>query len=394
MILFVRNFIEKVQKHETFYDTIWLGYFIIELFGLSPVHLWGSNKTPTSKKIPYALMATLVIEIGVLYLNIHLDIDSTKTESFILRNGLRWIMIIGSILIIIITVKNAALTKKSAELLVAIHEFDITLKNAGHQIDLKTQCRWFIFMTLFSTVFFASFLVLSGVLMFFAMKITSFTGQHMFYFYALQYRFKAMNHYICELLPTESELVTKFRRFHLTKNRYVLTKRIQQLADIHHCLIQIVNRYNKNYGLQLFLTHIGTSNITILSWFSLYRLLLSPDMDSLFIWTTNFCWSSYYIVYQLFITILGSLVSLEGKRMGVLVHKALELVVDEYIREKLLLFSNQLYQRNPVITSGMIDFNATLIFSTIGAITTYAAILIQFDFTNMKTCMKLISEMT
>ncbi|KAL9697760.1 hypothetical protein quinque_001201 [Culex quinquefasciatus] len=101
------------------------------------------------------------------------------------------------------------------------------------------------------------------------------------------------------------------------------------------------------------LTHLGATLITILSWFSVYRAVVSADGDSIFVVSINVSWSLYYSVYQFMYTMMGAQVSFEAKQMGVVVHKAIEIVTDEDIRDV-----------------------------TIGFICTYLVVLIQFDLTS------------
>lgn len=139
-----------------------------------------------------------------------------------------------------------------------------------------------------------------------------------------------------------------------------MNERIAQIADLHYFLIQLTARYNGIFAVQLMLTHPGATLITILSWFSVYRAVVSADGDSIFVVSINVSWSLYYSVYQFMYTMMGAqvsfevnilvlhidlnhdLTSLQAKQMGVVVHKAIEIVTDEDIRDVVssLAFSN------------------------------------------------------
>uniref|UniRef100_A0AAG5D3Q8 Gustatory receptor n=1 Tax=Anopheles atroparvus TaxID=41427 RepID=A0AAG5D3Q8_ANOAO len=67
--------------------------------------------------------------------------------------------------------------------------------------------------------------------------------------------------------------------------------------------------------------------------------------------------------------------SVQGKRIGVLVHKAINCSSSSALN----LFSQQLLHRSPVITCGLFVYDWTLWYTMIGATATYLIILIQFD---------------
>ncbi|XP_065082641.1 gustatory receptor for bitter taste 66a-like [Ochlerotatus camptorhynchus] len=119
--------------------------------------------------------------------------------------------------------------------------------------------------------------------------------------------------------------------------------------------------------------------MAIFSCFTLYRVWVNPESDSVYIAIINFCWSSYYTAYLLFNLSLADMVQTEAKSIGISAHKTINLVDDDEICDKLLLLSNQIYQRTPVVSCKLFNFDASLIFSTLGTITTYLVILIQFD---------------
>ncbi|XP_062565784.1 putative gustatory receptor 28a [Armigeres subalbatus] len=119
--------------------------------------------------------------------------------------------------------------------------------------------------------------------------------------------------------------------------------------------------------------------MNIFSAFTLYRALVKPESESDRIAIINFCWSSYYIAYLVFNITLAGMITEEAKQIGISIHKAIDLLHDEILCDKLMLFSNQVYQRTPVVNCKLFNFDGSLIFSTLGAITTNLVILIQFD---------------
>uniref|UniRef100_A0A182JQN3 Gustatory receptor n=1 Tax=Anopheles christyi TaxID=43041 RepID=A0A182JQN3_9DIPT len=71
--------------------------------------------------------------------------------------------------------------------------------------------------------------------------------------------------------------------------------------------------------------------------------------------------------------------SVQGKRIGILVHKAINCSSSSTVINELNLFSQQLLHRSPVITCGLFVYDWTLWYTMIGATATYLIILIQFD---------------
>ncbi|XP_058448753.1 uncharacterized protein LOC131428723 [Malaya genurostris] len=343
---FVKIFLKNLRRHETFFDVLWIGHWISEKFGLSPLHYREPGKLPTHKRIPYAYFIAIAVQIGIFVLNLQ-------------------------------------------------------LKAMGHVINLKAQNRWLNTLVIFTVVYVwliimaAAYLIFQatdGVLFNFTIlfvsitipnaMITTLAGQHLVMQYAAQYRFKSLNRYFREILPTEMESVNQFRLYYISKNSLTLTVRVTGIANLFSDLMQFVDHYNRTYGIQLLLTHLGSSCISILSFFTLYRGLINPDKANIYVGIHNFLWSLYYSSYQMSTAILGEMVNSESRRIGKLLHKAVAFVTDDGVREKLILFSSQIYQRPVRVSCIWFTFDGALIFSTLGAVTTYLVILIQFDVTS------------
>ncbi|XP_069677283.1 putative gustatory receptor 28b [Periplaneta americana] len=70
----------------------------------------------------------------------------------------------------------------------------------------------------------------------------------------------------------------------------------------------------------------------------------------------------------------------QANRTAVLVHKLLSKTKDPEVREELQLFSLQLLHRKVQFTAcGFFPLDFTLLYSIVGAVTTYLVILIQFQ---------------
>ncbi|XP_055543419.1 uncharacterized protein LOC129728970 [Wyeomyia smithii] len=361
-------FLVKLRRHDTIFDILWIGHWFSNRFGLSPLVYRESGELPTFKRVPYSMIVAALLQMTIFVTNLKFDFAKIHSNSFIMSNGMRY-----------------------------------TLNLLGHEMDMKSQNRWFNMLVMFTSTLLIFVLVIAGFLTYHAIDesvlafiaaycsvsftnimITTISGQHYIVQYSIQYRFKELNRYLCELLPTEMEQSNNFRLFYVSKNRAFLLIRVVKIADLHHDLAKLIDEYNANFGLQLLMTHLGSTCVTIFSGFTLYRALVDMSSESIYISINNMCWSFYYAVYQILNTVLGEMVRSQSKQMGKLLHKAIALINDEEIRDQLLHFSNQISQRSSIISCKWFDFDNALIFSTMGAITTYLVILIQFDVTSQQ----------
>nr|NP_001345643.1 gustatory receptor 78 [Aedes aegypti] len=388
---------EQWRRHDTFFDVIWSGQWFTDRLGLSVMTYKENSRIPTVKKVPWGLIVTIVGQLVILYFNIQTNVIMNNSSSFIIRYGMRWVFSIGTFMLLLVTALNAVFRKRTFNLMKGFYDFDLKLKAIGYEIDFKEQNDWcnmviiisgslitlitiatcylviktspgiYVFSMSFMTICWTNYVVMIS------------TGQYVFYNYSFQFRFKTLNKYLCELLPTDVERNNQFRQRDIHKNRYILMDRIGEIAQLHSELVTQVGHYSENYAVQLLQSYFGLIVMTIFSAFTLYRALVRPDPDSDYIAIINFCWSSYYTAYLLFNITLAGMIQTQAKKIGISIHKAIDLLHDEEICDKLLLFSNQVYHRTPVVNCKLFNFDGSLIFSTLGAITTYLVILIQFD---------------
>uniref|UniRef100_A0A1S4KI46 Gustatory receptor n=1 Tax=Culex quinquefasciatus TaxID=7176 RepID=A0A1S4KI46_CULQU len=402
---FFKEFTKNVHKHDDLWDVLWVGQQFYQLLGLSPLRYRGQGKIPVPKRVPWGAIISSVVFLGFFVVHSVSDLATINSSSYILSNGFRWFQQLVSVFTSLVAAINAIYCKKIARLVFSLYDFDLKLSAIGYPMDQKSQNRWINSAALLIS----SFLVtLSALTAYLTIKISH--GSFLKFSWAecfngilssvpiqitSQVFLVISGHYVnpkisncntflftSQLFPTEPEHVNSFRLASISKNRSLLNERIAQIADLHYFLIQLTARYNGIFAVQLMLTHLGATLITILSWFSVYRAVVSADGDSIFVVSINVSWSLYYSVYQFMYTMMGAQVSFEAKQMGVVVHKAIEIVTDEDIRDVLLLFSAQIDQRCPEISCQLFVLNGTLILSTIGFICTYLVVLIQFDLTS------------
>ncbi|KAJ9599139.1 hypothetical protein L9F63_010407, partial [Diploptera punctata] len=117
-------------------------------------------------------------------------------------------------------------------------------------------------------------------------------------------------------------------------------------------------------------------------YFILIQIMFIYDFEyipSIVISVIHFCTKSISLVIILH---QCSSTSYEANRTAILVHKLLNKTEDPEVREELQLFSLQLLHRKVQFTAcGFFPLDFTLLYSIIGAVTTYLVILIQFQLT-------------
>ncbi|KXJ80245.1 hypothetical protein RP20_CCG025209 [Aedes albopictus] len=362
---------EQWRNHDTFFDVIWSGQWFTDRLGLSVMTYRANSRIPTVKTVPWGLIVTIVGQVAILYFNMKTNIIMNNSTSFIIRYGMRWVFSIGTFMLLFVTVLNAVFRKRTFKLMKGFYDFDLKvsridhlcflngfnnsflqLKAIGYQIDLKVQNDWCNMVMLISAILITvitlatCYLVVkttTGIFVFCMMflticwtnyVVTISTGQYVFYNYSFQFRFKALNKYLCKLLPTDLESNNHFRQRDIHKNRFTLMDRIGDIAQLHSELVTQVGHYSENYAVQLLQSYFGLVIMTIFSAFTMYRALVKPDPDSDFIAIINFCWSSYYTAYLLFNITLAGMIQTQAKKIGISIHKAIDLLHDDDICDK------------------------------------------------------------
>ncbi|XP_055614179.1 uncharacterized protein LOC129760550 [Uranotaenia lowii] len=398
MLELVRTFMRNARRDENYYDALWICQYLSDILGLSTIRTYKPGEVPTHKAVPYGLILATGFQACIFVANWQLDIFKNNSSSFILRHGMRTILLIGPVLLIIITVKKIVFRKEAARLVVMIHEFDAELSEIGYDIDIRSQNRWYnrymgvTFVSLPPLLIVAAYLTylstngswIPFLSIFFSVSFTNalimtLIGHSISLLYAFKCRFRALHLYLSKLLPTEPVASNNFRSFHISKQRDCISDKIISIADLYHTLLLMVDRYNRHYGLQLLLNHVSATSFTIFSAFTMFRFLISHDQHSTYLGILNFIWSVYYSLFQFLNNILSSTVTAEAKMLGKITHKAINYSSDELICDKLLLLSDQVKQRIPLVSCKLFLFDAPFILTTLGSFATYLIILIQFD---------------
>ncbi|EJY57725.1 AAEL007935-PI, partial [Aedes aegypti] len=153
---------------------------------------------------------------------------------------------------------------------------------------------------------------------------------------------------------------------------------LKQIKILHDKLNDVVELVNYCFSVQITFCVGLCFVIGVVCSFGLFRAFIYRN-ELFYMGVLNFVWYMYYLFFVLFFIAVGSKITREGKRIGVLVHKAINCASSSAVINELNIFSQQLLHRSPVITCGLFVYDWTLLYTMIGATATYLIILIQFD---------------
>ncbi|XP_062554710.1 uncharacterized protein LOC134219842 isoform X2 [Armigeres subalbatus] len=153
---------------------------------------------------------------------------------------------------------------------------------------------------------------------------------------------------------------------------------LKQIKILHDKLNDVVELVNYCFSVQITFCVGLCFVIGVVCSFGLFRAFIYRN-ELFYMGVLNFIWYLYYLFFVLFFIAVGSKITREGKRIGVLVHKAINCATSSAVINELNIFSQQLLHRSPVITCGLFVYDWTLLYTMIGATATYLIILIQFD---------------
>ncbi|XP_001658734.3 uncharacterized protein LOC5569827 isoform X1 [Aedes aegypti] len=155
---------------------------------------------------------------------------------------------------------------------------------------------------------------------------------------------------------------------------------LRTIAIGHDALTEAIDLFNDVCCLQMVYACASYVMFSIFSMFCIGALVSYQSTDVLFLslfYTIAFLQYSLHIIP---IIKISTDIRNEGKHIAVLVHKAINqspLSVGSINR--LMLFSKQLQQQTPAVSSGMFSFDWTLCFSILSTVATYTMIMVQFE---------------
>ncbi|XP_058824472.1 uncharacterized protein LOC131685071 isoform X2 [Topomyia yanbarensis] len=205
-------------------------------------------------------------------------------------------------------------------------------------------------------------------------------GSGTFLMHLLRQRFAALNDTLrmyFPTTPTSSGFLSVHTETTVCNEKEQLAV-LKQIKILHDKLNDVVELVNYCFSVQITFCVGLCFVIGVVCSFGLFRAFIYRN-ELFYMGVLNFIWYMYYLFFVLFFIAVGSKITREGKRIGVLVHKAINCSTSSAVINELNIFSQQLLHRSPVITCGLFVYDWTLLYTMIGATATYLIILIQFD---------------
>uniref|UniRef100_A0A182PR54 Gustatory receptor n=1 Tax=Anopheles epiroticus TaxID=199890 RepID=A0A182PR54_9DIPT len=196
-------------------------------------------------------------------------------------------------------------------------------------------------------------------------------------------RFQRLAMAIRMYFPTSPSAVGNRSEFAICSEKEQINV-LKQIKILHDKLNDVVELVNYCFSVQITFCVGLCFVIGVVCSFGLFRAFIYRN-ELFYMGVLNFIWYMYYLFFVLFFIAVGSKITREGKRIGILVHKAINCSSSSAVINELNLFSQQLLHRSPVITCGLFVYDWTLWYTVspflqmIGATATYLIILIQFD---------------
>uniref|UniRef100_A0A182MGP5 Gustatory receptor n=1 Tax=Anopheles culicifacies TaxID=139723 RepID=A0A182MGP5_9DIPT len=134
---------------------------------------------------------------------------------------------------------------------------------------------------------------------------------------------------------------------------------LKQIKILHDKLNDVVELVNYCFSVQITFCVGLCFVIGVVCSFGLFRAFIYRN-ELFYMGVLNFVWYMYYLFFVLFFIAVGSKITREGKRIGILVHKAINCSSSSAVINELNLFSQQLLHRSPVITCGLFVYDWTL----------------------------------
>lgn len=189
--------------------------------------------------------------------------------------------------------------------------------------------------------------------------------QFSFLVFLIYQRFKMLNE-ILHKMSTAQEMQCKY------------SKKIPTLMEVYDSLVDVAADVNTNYTFQILVCFTLLFIKTVFAIFFAYYeyFILGAQMKAI-----NWgIWSVIDWNEILLLTITCQIASTQARQTGVEVHKLLMNSYDNDIREKLTIFSQQIFHCPVEFTAcGLFKIDSQLLFTIIGSGTIYLLIMLQFQ---------------
>uniref|UniRef100_A0A182R551 Gustatory receptor n=1 Tax=Anopheles funestus TaxID=62324 RepID=A0A182R551_ANOFN len=371
---------------------------LLKCLGLTPFF-----KNATNRRLLSALNVIILLLIGTLYINgpcRQIRRDMLRFQSSPLAvNSRIFTYLLGTLVYHLTMVVNFLHRHRLCELFQAFVNIDRDLQQVGVRINYRMH-RFLI--TAGMVCFLCGIFVTSALV--YAYKITVLNNQpnfdgrwyyNMFSFVYYNAAFPTITSYFTIVLwfllvrferlamairmyfPTSPAAVGNRSEFAICSEKEQINV-LKQIKILHDKLNDVVELVNYCFSVQITFCVGLCFVIGVVCSFGLFRAFIYRN-ELFYMGVLNFIWYMYYLFFVLFFIAVGSKITREGKRIGILVHKAINCSSSSAVINELNLFSQQLLHRSPVITCGLFVYDWTLWYTMIGATATYLIILIQFD---------------
>jgi len=219
--------------------------------------------------------------------------------------------------------------------------------------------------------------------------------QFSFMVYLIYQRFQVINEILHDMSTNDdNKLNDNFKVASITgiqtvKSKESLTptalRKVETLMQVHDSIIDAANEVNTNYSFQILICLTVLFIKTVFAvFFAYFEQFVLGKTDAAFNWSiwTIIDWNEI-----LLITVTCHLASTQAQQTGVEVHKLLMNSPENIVRDKLIIFSQQVFHRPVEFTAcGLFSIDAALLFTIIGSMTTYLLIMLQFQEGNEANC--------
>ncbi|XP_055633974.1 uncharacterized protein LOC129774282 [Toxorhynchites rutilus septentrionalis] len=208
-------------------------------------------------------------------------------------------------------------------------------------------------------------------------------GSHTLPIYLIYKRYQHINHLISLKFDTSNR-----KQFIWIKEMVLHSSdridTIQKLANIHAELTEALDLFCESQWIQLILGSLNGVFFTTFNIFLLYRSVLSGERFLVLVNLQNCLLNVYYAALYVSLVFQNTTVTWEAKKTIGLVYKVLNNTTrDVRMVAALRLVARQLHAKTAAVKLRFNDGDVRVLFSAVGAISTYLVILFQFDQTTV-----------
>ncbi|KAJ9599108.1 hypothetical protein L9F63_010376 [Diploptera punctata] len=211
---------------------------------------------------------------------------------------------------------------------------------------------------------------------------------HFLCFVIIMYQcFSRLNYIFEQISITKHYSCCSLHKLSKFSNPLKASLNIAHIRHLHSYTCDLNECVENTYSLQILLTVVISFFFIIWLLYALIAMTFIPRAGKYFKLEGNYSFTNptciVFCIGKIMLNIVAcTTTSNEANRTAILVHKLINKTRDPLIREELELFSLQLLHRKVQFTAcGFFPLDFTLLYSIVGAVTTYLIILIQFQLT-------------